>query len=139
MSWHKPLSKAYQIRRPNKFGAKRVELDGRNFASTFESQLYAQCKLEERAGLIRDIRTQVKIWLTPTVKHNVDFVVFDIARGINIAREAKGADTERWLVLKQLYKDLAPIPLQVYKKQGSRIVMIEEIPVGKYEVKEIGA
>lgn len=132
--WSDKLSKAHQVRRPTKYGNKRVEVDGKNFASGFEAQLYAQLKLEEKAGLIKDIRTQVKIYLTPTVKHNVDFVVFDIARGIDLAREAKGFEDLRFAVLKQLYKDLGPLPLQIYKKSGNRITMTEEIPAGKYQV-----
>lgn len=131
----KDLSKETQCRRTNKYGNKRVTVDGKNFQSGAEGTYYAQLQIEERAGLIKKIRTQVKIWLTPSTKHNCDFVVFDIKRGIDIAREYKGKEDGRWLTLMQLYKDFAPLPIQIIKKQGNRYFVEKEIPVGKYEAK----
>ncbi len=45
----------------NKFGAKRVKVDGIWFDSKGEAARYSELKLEERAGDVRNIKTQVAI------------------------------------------------------------------------------
>lgn len=45
---------------PNKFNAQPQIRDGRRIASTAEARRLAELKLEERAGGISDLRTQVK-------------------------------------------------------------------------------
>ena len=44
--------------RGNKYRAKRTTVDGVKFASTAEAARYAQLRLLERAGEIRDLKTQ---------------------------------------------------------------------------------
>lgn len=129
MAWHDALSKKYQTRRPNRLNnkAKRVEYAGRWFDSGFERELYQQLLLEEKAKLINNIRCQVVIEITAHVKWRADFVVFNLETNEDEAREAKGHENERWLVIKNLLKDLAPMNVKIYKKQGKRISIVEEI------------
>lgn len=121
----------------NKYHAKRTEVEGRGMASGLQGEVFATFRQMERGGLVSNIRHEQTIQLTPSVKHRIDFIVFEHARGTDIGVEAKGGKGDlRWLTLKQLYRDLAPIPIQIYMKQRGRVSMVEEIPVGRYRVAE---
>lgn len=50
--------------RKHKFGAKRTEVDGVSFASKREAERYAELKLLERAGAIKNLRLQPRYPLT---------------------------------------------------------------------------
>lgn len=49
-----------------KYGNRKTELDGMTFASRKEARRYAELKLLERAGEIRNLETQVPFVLIPT-------------------------------------------------------------------------
>lgn len=49
----------------NKYGAKKVIIDGITFASKKEGERYSELKLLERAGEISDLQLQVKFLLIP--------------------------------------------------------------------------
>lgn len=119
-SWHHPLTK-------NKYGAKRTTNDGRSFASKLESNVYSMLKLMERGGLIKNIRCQQTVELTPRVKYKSDFTVFDIKLDQDVWVEAKGFEGERWRVIRNLWLDLGPGLLRVYKQKGNRIYLHEEL------------
>lgn len=105
-------------------------------ASGLQAQVFAYLQQMERAGLISDIRHEQIIQLTPTVKHRIDFIVFDCKRGIDIGIEAKWDNKKdgRWSTIKQLYKDLAPTAIQIWTKaRGGRVGISEEIAPGKYK------
>jgi len=44
--------------RRGKYGARKTEIDGITFASAKEARRYAELKIEERAGLIRNLELQ---------------------------------------------------------------------------------
>ena len=128
------LSKAFQTRRSHKYNAKRTVIAGESYRSKLESEVHATLKLMERAGKINNIRREQAIHLTPSITHKLDFLVFDIERGIDIGIEAKGISDGVWSVKKRLYKDLGPFPIQIWMKKGNRVYMDEEIPAGKYTI-----
>lgn len=130
------LSKSYQTRRTHKYNAKRVDIEGETYRSGLEAEVHAYLKLLERAGEIKNIRREVPIRLTPSVSHKLDYVVFDVKRGIDIGIECKGFEEGQWLVKKNLYKDFGPFPLQIWMKKGGKVFIFKEIPAGKYEIKE---
>lgn len=53
--------------KPSKYRSKKVVLDGETFDSKAECNRYANLKLMQRAGLICDLRRQVKFVLAPSV------------------------------------------------------------------------
>jgi len=136
MAWHEALSKKYQTRKGHKYKAQAVSIAGDDYRSKLESEVHGMLKLLERAGKIKNIRREQTIQITPSIKHKLDFVVFDIERGVDIGIEAKGFEDSRWTTVAQAYKDFAPMPIQVWKKDKGRVFMFKEIAVGKYEVKE---
>lgn len=125
--WNKNLSKLHQTRRRSRTQAVRTVFKDRSFASRGEAEMAGLILMMQKAKEIRDIRYQVKIPLTPGCRFTIDFVVFHIARNIDIGIEFKGREFERWLVIKQLWPDLGPMPMQVWVKKGDRLKMDQEI------------
>lgn len=121
------MAKAF-LPKKAKYGQDRVELDGRSFASKLEAALYSQCKLEEKAGIIRIDKVQDHVYLTEArILYIPDFRIVDLKSGKAVWREAKGFETERWLVIKKLWKHYGPGPLQIYKGSYNRFKLAEEI------------
>ena len=112
----------------NKYGAKSTVVDGINFPSQKEARRYAQLKILERAGEIRDLQRQVEFELIPaqfepprTLKSGrkvrgrcierkcvyiADFCYFRADTGEYIVEDAKGFRTDVYRVKKKmvLYK-----------------------------------
>lgn len=90
-------------RRPNKYNAKRVTLDGRKFDSIKESFVYSQLRLREKAGEIRDLECQVPIALLAhdctsgqgekVATYKVDFKFYDNQKSCVRYVDAKGVKT----------------------------------------------
>ena len=57
----------------NKYNNKITELDGIKFHSKKESVRYSQLKLQEKGGLIKDLRLQVSYELIPKLVINGAF------------------------------------------------------------------
>mgnify|MGYP001611470679 FL=1 len=115
MSWHK-------------FHAKRTETDGHSFASKLEAALYAQLKLEERAGLIRDIQVQDHVYLSDAeILYIPDFKYTVTATGKSEWAESKGMETASWRIKRKLWQTYGPGLLKVFKGSASRIILAEEI------------
>lgn len=58
----------FRKNKPNKYGNKKVEVDGLLFDSKKEMQRYLVLKDAERNGVISDLKTQVRYELIPSVK-----------------------------------------------------------------------
>ncbi len=127
-----------QVPKPTKYNAKKANLDGRSFDSQAEASLYGQLKIDESQGLIRDIRCQVQVELTEArVIYKPDFLVFDIALGVDVYCEFKGVETAEWRIKRRLWKyGYGPGRLRVYKGSAKRVFLFEEIvprfPQGVY-------
>jgi hypothetical protein len=116
-----------------KYGNKRCEHDGQGFRSQLERDVYATLKLMERAGEIRDIRREQSVQLTPSIKHKIDFIVFDLKSNQDIGIEAKGAVDRDWSLKRRLYQDFGPFEVQVWKQMNRRVGCAEVIKPGKYK------
>lgn len=126
-AWHQALSKKFQARRSNKYGAKRIEVAGESYDSKAEHEMHTLLKLREKAGDIKNIRRQMVIQLTRFVKWRADFVVFSIKKDQDVIVEFKGLEDARFRVIKQLIREFAPMPVEIWKKQGNRIYLDQEI------------
>jgi hypothetical protein len=84
----------------NKYHAKRTALDGINFHSKGEAKRYSELKLLEAAGVISELRTQVRFPLTAASAKIGDYVAdFTYAEnGVHITEDFKGPETAlfRW-------------------------------------------
>lgn len=88
----------------SKYHATKTVVDGITFDSKKEAKRYAELKLLERSGAIRDLRRQVRYELIPAFdvdgKHYrptsyiADFVYFDTKTGAKVVEDCKGFRTD---------------------------------------------
>lgn len=88
----------------NKYGAKRVG----EHASKKEHNRANQLKLQQRAGLISDLREQVPYELIPaqkgerSCKYIADFVYTDNDTGETVVEDTKGVRTKEYIIKRKL-------------------------------------
>lgn len=94
-----------------KYHAQKTRLDGMTFDSQKEARRYAELRLLERAGQIKDLRHQVKHELIPAQKVNgriaeracgyiADFVYEE--NGQTVVEDVKGFRTKEYLIKRKL-------------------------------------
>lgn len=95
-----------------KYHSRKVTVDGIAFDSHREAKRYRELYLLQRAGLISDLRTQVKYTLIPAQKkpsggteractYTADFV-YRNKSGKEIVEDAKGVRTQQYIVRRKL-------------------------------------
>lgn len=135
MKWAKPLltnlSKAHQTRRSaNKYRAEKVTVDGRTYDSKLEHETHEILKMLERNGELKNVRHhEVTLNLIGNLRLKVDFVVFNVKRGIEIAIDSKGKMDLRFQAICQAWPGCGPMPLQIWQRdpKTKRIWMTKEI------------
>lgn len=133
------FSKAHQLRgKGNKYQAQRVQCvdGGPDYRSKLEARVHEALRLMERAGAIKNIRREQTIQITPSMTHKLDFVVFDVARGIDLGVEVKGFNDKTWHEKQKCYRDFAVFPVQVWGIKNGVLGPQKEIPVGKFKIVE---
>lgn len=119
-----------------KYGAVKTIVDGISFPSKLHAGVYCQLKLEQSAGLIRNIEMEVRVdpplcrscGIQPAPSVKVDFKVTDCKTGKPIWVEAKGAELSRWVLFRNWWKEGGPGMLRIYKAaSGGRVKLVEEI------------
>ena len=119
---------ALQKQKKHKYGAKRVRHPGYSFASQLEASVFEMLKLLERAGEIKDIRTQVSVFLTDArIEYKADFSYIGVKTGETIYAEAKGYSQPTWELKRRLWQHYGPGLLVVYKGSASRPFIYETI------------
>jgi hypothetical protein len=89
--------------------------DGRSFHSKLERSVYEMLKLRQRAKEIQDLECQVQVRLTDAqIGTKVDFAFTLRMTGERQFAEAKGFETERWLIIRKLWKHYGPAPLEIW-------------------------
>ena len=97
----------------NKYHAKKVEHEGIVFDSRREFRRYVELRLMCNAGMISDLRLQVKYNLIPgqkdargkTLERPVDYIadfVYKDAAGNTIVEDAKGKKTKDYIIKRKL-------------------------------------
>ena len=93
----------FKTPKPNKFGAKKTIIDNKKFDSQSEGNLYAELKLQERAGLIQEVLCQQKEELWAYGKHICDYYVDFLVIHLDGSREfiehkSTGTITSAWRI-----------------------------------------
>lgn len=116
-------------KKKHKFGAQRVKTPGQSFDSKLEHAVYQILLLRERAGEIRNIRSQVTLRLTKAkIGYRADFTFEDCATGATVACEAKGDyPNSIWDLKKRLYKFYGPFKLEIWKGSHTSPQLVEVI------------
>lgn len=100
----------------NKYGNRKVKVDGIKFDSMKEAHRYGELRLLQRAGEIRGLKLQVPFELLPkcgsnrAVKYIADFVYWD-KDGNKIVEDAKGCRTEVYKLKKKMMLALLGIEI----------------------------
>lgn len=100
--------------RPQKYGNRKVDVDGITFDSAREARRWGELQMLERAGEIRDLRRQVRLHLwgqrAPLVSDKgrrlsyvADFVYED-AEGRTVVEDAKGHPTPEYRLKKAILR-----------------------------------
>ena len=83
----------------NKYGAKRVRIDGHTFHSKREAERYKELKLLQEAGEIRDLELQPRFSLRGEAGDHIGYYIADFRyregeNGVEIIEDVKGYETE---------------------------------------------
>lgn len=123
----------------NKYGNKKVVIDGIVFDSKAEAKRYSHLKMLEKCGLISDLKRQVAYELIPVqrekstkvykkgrkkgqpiegrviekaVTYIADFVYTDMATGQTVVEDAKGMRTRDYIIKRKLMLYIHGIKVQ---------------------------
>lgn len=101
--------------------------DGKLWPSALHCSVYETLLLMQRAGEIRDIRSEVKINICGRLNWKVDFVVFDIKRDCDVAHEAKGREFPRYQAQIQAWEGTGPMDVCIWKGSWRRPVIVKTV------------
>ena len=99
------------MRKPTKYGNRKVNLNGEKFDSAKEARRYGELVLLERAGQISDLKRQVRFELIPTQYENgkcVERAVHYVADFVykenwkEIVEDTKGVRTKDYIIKRKL-------------------------------------
>jgi len=106
----------------NKFGNRKVTIDGITFDSVAESKYYTQLKWLKQAKQIKGFKLQPRFLLQPAFKKHgrtirkieyvADFEIHNLDGSVEII-DVKGKETREFLLKKKLYEKLYDLPLKV--------------------------
>ena len=98
----------------NKYGNEEKVVDGIKFDSKLEAKRYIQLKLLQRAGEIKDLRTQPSFVLQPSYKKNgktiraikyvADFVYYDVRENKTFVEDTKGFRNDMYKLKKKIFE-----------------------------------
>ena len=120
--------KVLRPEKKNKYGAVRTELDGVGVPSKLEAAVMGKYKLRQLAGEIRNLKHYETVELTDAkIKYKADGSYIDCATGEMNYIEAKGAEGERWRIIKKLWPYYGPGPLDIWKGSYRDPELVETI------------
>jgi hypothetical protein len=108
----------------SKYGSKRTN----GFASSLENSVHELLLIRERSGEIRDIRQQHTVSMTRAdIRCKIDFSFIECATEKLIFVEAKGLETDRWRIIKKLWRFYGPSTLEIWKGRAKKPYLDEVI------------
>lgn len=118
----------YWVKRRPKYGNKRT---ANGFPSKLEEAVYNLLQLFVKGGEIKDLVRQPQVRLTKAgIGYKPDFKYTDCKTGEDVWVEAKGVETEGYLIRKRLWKHYGPGKLEIYKGTYRRPKLVEVIQPG---------
>jgi hypothetical protein len=114
--------------RPGRFGsvAKPVVSIGGAFPSRLEAEAYQYVFLQVAAGLYTDLKRYPSVELTKArLRYKPDFSATYVPTGKLHFFEAKGAKSERYVIIEKLWPHYREEPLYVAERKGGRLVWRE--------------
>jgi hypothetical protein len=113
----------------HKFRAKKTTFENQTFPSRLEANVYAHFKLLEKAGEVSGVERHPTYTLSEAkLRYKCDMKAVD-KNGFEFAIEAKGVVTDRWRIIKKLWKTFGPYRLEVWRAKGRGVYLAETIEV----------
>ena len=104
--------------RRNKYGAKKTEVNGVVFDSKLESKFYVELLFRKKAGEIKSIQHQPKVYLSKAkILYKPDFFVIE-SSGKEYYVDVKGFQTAVFNIKVRLWRVYMNKPLIIIKKGG---------------------
>lgn len=109
---------------PPKYGNRKITTPEGTFDSAKEYRRWCELKIMERAGIISDLRRQVKYVLVPhqkgengkiierEVSYIADFVYTDKTQNKTVVEDTKGYKTEKYIIKRKLMLYIHGIVIQ---------------------------
>lgn len=110
----------------NKYNAKRSEFAGRSFASGLEREVYAMLLLMQKAGELLEVQCQDHVRLTAAQIVLIPDFKVTMPDGRFEWHEAKGIETDAWMIKKRLWVHYGPGKLTIWKRRGKTGLYIAE-------------
>ena len=108
--------------------AQNQEIDGIKFPSKLEAGVYLYLKKLEKYGAIKVLQRQPKVVLSAAeIVFKPDFKIFDPKLGGDCFVEAKGVETDSYLIKLKLYKTYGKLPLMIFKGTMDNPKLVEII------------
>jgi len=112
----------------NKYKNKKTTIDGYTFDSKFEAAFYLQLKIREKAGRIKILELQPKVYLTKAkILFKPDFLIEENGKKIWI--DVKGFAAPVFNIKKRLWKHYGPGELQIVYR--NKIDIVDALGIGK--------
>ena len=112
----------------HKYGAKKTTIDGISFPSKGEAETYSVLLLLQKGEVISGLNLQETVYLTKAkISYKTDFSFTALKAVEKVWVEFKGVETDRWRLIKKLWKHYGPGRLQVYKANNRGVYLHEEI------------
>jgi len=122
MDW-KFKKKQYFNPQPKKYGETATERNGRSFASKLEAALYDMLRIRVAAGELKELKCQVHVYLTEARIHMIpDFSALHVEQNTVWYFEAKGCETDVYLLKRKLWTCYGPGPLEIWKGSYKRLL-----------------
>lgn len=117
----------------HKYKAKRTTINGKSFPSQLEANLYATLLRLEEKKEIKDLQLQDSVLLVDAkkpinrIRCKIDFKATHCVSDMPVWFEAKGIETDRWRLVKKLWRAFGPGRLEVWKGSGKSLFLAEVI------------
>jgi hypothetical protein len=112
----------------NKYGAKRTTIAGQSFPSRVEAAVFQLYALRERASEISDLTRYSTVFLSDArISYKPDWSYIDLGTGLRNYVEVKGVETERFRLIKKLWRAYGPGPLEIWKGSWQKPYLSEVI------------
>lgn len=103
-------------KKKNKFGAKKTTVDGETFPSKAEAAVFQLFKVRQASGEVTELTRYETIYLSDArVSYKPDWSFVETSTGTKIFVEVKGVVTDRFRLIKKLWKAYGPTPLEIWK------------------------
>lgn len=112
----------------HKYGAKRTIINGESFPSQLEANVVSYHRMLEKEGKIKDFTRKATVrWDSIGISYKPDGKYTCIASFNSVWIEAKGMETDRWRMIKKIWKHIGPGKLEIYKANSRGIYLAETI------------